>query len=102
MYRTKITISPKCLVTYSNYKELEIGMDFDEVEEILGKHTDVEKSVQNTQAEYEEYLAWSLEDDMWSRYVYHEQIEYSWRNPWTYHTVYATFNDGVLIEKSYH
>lgn len=101
-YKKKITIKPKSKVTYGNYDLLYAGMTYDEVADIIGYYDDISYSEMHTQEEYEQYYQWNLEDGGgWEKYLYYEQIRYVWRNPWNYHYIYCTFNDGVLVEKSY-
>lgn len=104
-YKKKITIKDKSKVTYNNYLDIEQGMHLEDVEDIIGHYSEIYRSESHTYAEYNEYHTWYLEDgpgSMWEDYLYMEQVEYKWVNPWTYKTVYCTFNDGVLVKKEWH
>lgn len=102
-YKIKISVKPKSLVTYNNFNKLKYGMSIDDVEQnILGNCTDVVSVVTQTQEEYDEYYQWNIEDNgRWQDHLYMERIQYVWVNPWNYHCIYATFNDGILVDKMY-
>lgn len=103
-YKKKITIKAKSKVTYGNYSQIEQGDSLPEVEELIGRYSSIYSSYSHTEAEYQQYYQWYLEDgpgSIWEDSLYHEQVEYKWTNPWTRHSIYCTFNDGVLVRKQY-
>lgn len=102
-YKIKITIKPECLATYNNYKKLKKGMSYDYVIKILGKHTRIENRWSQTQEEYEDIAKWNkLAGGGWTDQLYRKRVEYVWKNPWNSHYIYATFNDNILVKKSYY
>lgn len=102
-YKRKITIKPKCLATYDNYQKLKKGMSLDQVETIIGKHTGTEEYSSQTQEEYDDIAEWNkAAGGGWSDQVYRKRIEYIWKNPWTKRYIYATFNDNILVKKTYY
>lgn len=100
-YKKKITVKEKSKVTYNNYLKLKEGMMLEEVESILGNYSDIDSSEVHTEEEYKEILRWQQEDGGWEDSLYRERVRYVWRNPWNYHYIYCTFNDGYLNTKSY-
>lgn len=99
--KKKITIKPKCRITYENYKKIEYGMALVDVNFILDDSEEVYHSFSHLYQEYNDYLQMQREYGGMEDECYLEQVEYVWRNPWNGHKIYATFNDGVLIDKSY-
>lgn len=101
-YKKKITVKEKSKVTYENYSELKAGMTFNEVVNILGNYTDINSSSVHTEEEYQDILRWNKEDGGgWEDSLYKERVVYKWENPWNYHYIYCTFNDGILVNKEY-
>ena len=99
--KKKITIKPKCRITYENYKKIEYGMALVDVNFILDDSEEVYHSFSHLYQEYNDYLQMQREYGGMEDECYLEQVEYVWRNPWNGHKIDATFNDGVLIDKSY-
>ena len=101
-YKRKITVKPKSKVTFGNYKRIETGMTLEDVTDIIGDYSDISDSRNHTEEEYAEYYQWAQEDSFWNDEVWREQTTYMWSNPWTLHTIYVTFNDGVSAGKRYY
>ena len=99
--KKKITIKPKCRITYENYQKIEYGMALVDVNLILDDSEEVYRSFSHSYQEYNDYLQMQREYGGMEDECYLEQVEYVWINPWNGHKIYATFNDGVLIDKSY-
>ena len=101
-YKKKVVIGAKSKVTYTNYKDIHQGMSLFQVINKLGKYKEVYSSYTHTEEEYQDILRWQSEEGGWEDSLYREQIEYKWENPYNGHTIYATFNDGILLEKRYY
>ena len=100
--KVKITIKAKSKVTYDNFNKIENGMTYKEVENLIGKYTEVYKHYTHTDEEYAEYEEMQEKYGGYEDELYHDQIEYKWKNPSDSHTCYVTFNDDSVITKDWH
>ena len=101
-YKMKIKVKEKNKATFENYQAIEIGMYINEVEALIGKYTEVYQSRNQTQEQYNDYLACNNEyGGGWEDSLWLEEIEYKWYNPDTMHYIYVTFHDGVVFKKQY-
>mgnify|MGYP000845048913 CR=1 FL=1 len=100
-YKRKVTVKAKSKVTYANFNRVKAGMFLEDVEDILGYTKEVDYATMHTDEEYKEYEEMQAESGGWEDYLWKKQVVYVWRNPWTYHRIYVTFNDGVCSSKQY-
>lgn len=100
-YKMKIKVKEKNKATFENYQLIEDGMYINEVEELIGKYTEINHSRNQTQEEYNEYLRMNKEYGGWEDNLWLEEIQYKWYNPDTRHYIYVTFHDGVVFKKQY-
>lgn len=101
-YKLKIKVREKDKATFANYQVISTGMYINEVEDIIGKYTDVYSSQSQTKEQYYTYERYNYEyGGGWEDSLWMEQTTYRWRNMDDGHCIYVTFKDGISCDKWY-